>query len=434
MRRIGSRATISCSRSLLQTTRTTTSHHFRPFAKVATESTSIVDKLTAGLKWVSLSKIKLPKLLSIEDENTIITKNDLNMNESKNYEHAIQLISKHMSEEAAANDVKQSNGVIEGDMEAIANDVLSSVKSDHPVLDTAAKYFFKATGKRFRPMLVLLIGRAALVENEQVSAQEKEDVLVKKFRKLAESTEIIHVASLIHDDIIDDSDMRRGVKSLNSAMGNKVAVLAGDFLLARASLTLARLGHIQVVELLSTVIEHLAHGEILQMAGRGKYDFDYYMKTIFFKTSSLIAYSCQAAAMMSGASEKTIDAAYRFGKHIGIAYQLTDDTLDFTQTQNYLGKPSQGSDIKLGLTTGPVLFALKTFPEPMKQLIERRFSNEGDIEQTMEYVRMSNAVEMTRDFAAQHFNMAIEALMEFEPSPYRTHLIHLVKKIMERNN
>jgi solanesyl diphosphate synthase len=396
-----------------------------------TSSPNFVNKLKLALELFPIHKIKLPKLLSIEDENQIITKNDLNT-EGDSYSETLQYLSKACEEQK--DNSKSAIKTIDSDLVNIADDVLNSVKSEHPVLDTAAKYFFKTSGKRFRPMLVLLVGRAASRENISMSEQEKEQILVSKYRKLAETTEIIHVASLIHDDIIDEADMRRGVKSLNHAMGNKVAVLAGDFLLARASLNLARLGHLGVVELLSTVIEHLAHGEILQMAGKGRYDFDYYMKTIFFKTSSLIAYSCQAAALLSGASAKTIQAAYDFGKHIGIAYQLTDDSLDFTQTQNFLGKPSQGADIKLGLTTGPVLFALKTYPDDMKQLIERRFSEEGDIEKTMELVRKSNAVAMTRDFAAIHFRKAIDALMQFEPSSFRTALLQTIQKIMSRNN
>jgi len=376
----------------------------------------------------------LPKLISIEDENRIITSNDLNMNTGDSYASTLEFISEQTRQQQAHQPSSSAMKTIDNDLNTIANDVLSTVKCDHPVLDTAAKYFFKTTGKRFRPMLVLLVGRAASTENKELSEEDKEQRLVTKYRKLAETTELIHVASLIHDDIIDDADMRRGVPSLNASMGNKVAVLAGDFLLGRASLNLARLGHIEAVEAISTVIEHLAHGEILQMAGKGKYDFDYYMKTIFFKTSSLIAYSCLSSALMSGASVKTIEAAFKFGKHIGIAYQLTDDSLDFTQTQNFLGKPSGGADIKLGLTTGPVLFALKTYPDAMKQLIERKFSHEGDIEKTIEYVQKSNAVSMTKDFAASHFRKAVDALMEFEPSPFRTAMMQMVEKIMVRNN
>ncbi len=359
---------------------------------------------------------------------------DLNTSTGDNYSSTLQFISEQTKRQESEQPSSVAMKTIDHDLKTIAQDVLSTVKCDHPVLDTAASYFFKTNGKRFRPMLVLLVGRAASTENHELSVEQKEQMLVKKYRKLAETTEIIHVASLIHDDIIDESDTRRGVPSLNGAMGNKVAVLAGDFLLGRASLNLARLGHIEVVEAISTVIEHLAHGEILQMAGKGKYDFDYYMRTIFFKTSSLIAYSCLSSALMSGASAKTIEAAFRFGKHIGIAYQLTDDSLDFTQTQNFLGKPSGGADIKLGLTTGPVLFALKTYPKEMKLLIERKFSHEGDVEKTMEYVKMSNAVVMTKDFAASHFKKAIDALMEFEPSPFRTAMMQMVEKIMVRNN
>jgi solanesyl diphosphate synthase len=312
-------------------------------------------------------------------------------------------------------------------MKVIADSVLDSVKSEHPVLDMAAKYFFKISGKRFRPMLVLLVARAA---NASTSNEDQ----IHKQRKLAETTEIIHVASLIHDDIVDDADTRRGIPSLNKEFGNKVAVLAGDFLLARASLTLARMGNIQVIDLLSTVIEHLAHGEILQMAGKGKHDFDYYLKTIYFKTASLMAHSCKASALLSGAPQHIVEAAYTFGKHIGIAYQLTDDSLDFTQSSGLLGKPAQGADMKLGISTGPVLYATQQYPGVMEEMISRRFSQEGDIQKAMEYVEKSNAVAHTQDLAATHFKKAVDALLQFDPSPVRSALISLVRKIMERNH
>ncbi|KAL0489767.1 isoprenoid synthase domain-containing protein [Acrasis kona] len=391
---------------------------------------SLFNTIKTKLMNTSLSSMKLPKLLSVDDESKIIHKEDAQIDSNVvggSYRQALQDIIKHEKRETSDDSVKST---IDGDMTIISDSVLGSVKVDHPVLDAAAAYFFQISGKRFRPMLVLLVARAI---NKGATPEHIENIMAKQ-RKVAESTEIIHVASLIHDDIVDGSDTRRGIPSLNTKFGNKVAVLAGDFLLARSSLTLARLGNIEVVELFSTVIEHLSHGEVLQMAGKGKQNFDNYMRTIYFKTASLIAHSCKAAAVLSGAPLHIVEAAYNFGKHIGIAYQLTDDTLDFTQNEGLLGKPSQGADMRLGISTAPILYAAKQYPNEMNELISRKFSNDGDVESAMEFVKKSQAVEHTQDLAASHFKKAVDAALQFEPSPTRTAMISLIRKIMERDH
>ncbi|EFC37864.1 predicted protein [Naegleria gruberi] len=385
-----------------------------------------------------LTNIKIPKLVSTENIDSIITSSDMIIDESVakgTLAHLIQeTILKDRELHNQSSDPNRTSKTIslqvDGDLKLIGEEILDSVKSDHPVLDAAAKYFFNTPGKLFRPMLVLMTGRAV---NEQTEISDLETIM-RKQRKLAETTELIHVASLIHDDIVDDADTRRGIPALNKNVGNKVAVLAGDFLLGRASINLARIGNIESIDLISTVIEHLAYGEVLQMAGKGKLDFDYYMKTIFFKTSSLIANSCKASAVLSGSTNRElIDAAYTFGKHVGIAYQLTDDSLDFTQSQNDLGKPSQGADMKLGLTTCPIIFAAQAFPEQMKPIIDRKFSGEGDIEMARNFVIKSNAVQSTKDLADTHTRMAYDAVMKFKPSPVRSVLLELLYKISLRN-
>eukprot|EP01027_Heterolobosea_sp_BB2_P017466 GEZU01024727.1.p1 GENE.GEZU01024727.1~~GEZU01024727.1.p1 ORF type:complete len:316 (-),score=104.30 GEZU01024727.1:52-999(-) len=312
----------------------------------------------------------------------------------------------------------------------LAESVKATVSSDHPVLDMASKYFFNIKGKRFRPMIVLLISSATSDRkaNNWLPTQHAD----AKQTKLAEITEMIHTASLVHDDIIDEADTRRGEKSLNAAFGNKVAVLAGDFLLARASLALARLRNVEVIELLSTVIEHLAHGEVLQMASAGSNSFEEYLKKTFYKTSSLIALSCKAAAILGNATPEATHNAFLFGKHLGLAYQFIDDMLDFTGTEETIGKPACGADMKLGLATAPVLFALEEYPE-LGELIEREFSHEGDIEKALALIHKSNGIARTRELAATHCQKAIDALMKLEPSPARGALINLVGKIMLRN-
>ena len=145
---------------------------------------------------------------------------------------------------------------------------------------------------------------------------------------------MIHTASLLHDDVIDMSDIRRGVASVNSSFGNKLAVLAGDFLLSRASVNLARLRSLETMELLSVVIEQLVKGEVLQISGpptSGDHAaFDYYLKKNYYKTGSLMANSCKAEALLADCDEEIQNICFQYGKHIGLAFQLVDDLLDYT--------------------------------------------------------------------------------------------------------
>ncbi|KAL9655285.1 hypothetical protein ABK040_009058 [Willaertia magna] len=378
------------------------------------------------------NQIKIPGLVSTSS-NSIIFSSDIEINKEIENNKLANLIKESILKDKENLNISSNFNEIELELKEISKDILESVKSDHPVLDTAAKYFFNTPGKLFRPMLVLLCGKLASTNINNNNLTNMDSILKKQY-KLAEITELIHVASLIHDDIIDEADTRRGIVALNKFIGNKIAVLAGDFLLARASINLARIGNLEVIDLISTVIEHLSYGEVLQMAGKGKFDFDYYMKTIFFKTSSLIANSCKGSAILSGITNiELINACYDFGKHLGIAYQLIDDALDYVQSSEELGKPSQGADMKLGLTTCPILFATKHFPNEMIPIVERKFTGEKDRELVLKYVHESNAIQLTRDLADTHMKLAYDAVMKFNPSSTRSTLLELLYKILIRN-
>lgn len=320
----------------------------------------------------------------------------------------------------------------------------------HPVLDGAASHLLSLQGKRFRPIMVLLMAHSTAM----VAPVAPPRLLPSQLR-LAEITELIHAASLLHDDVIDIADTRRGSISVNSLFGNQLAVLAGDFLLARASVALARLRDCDVVELLSTVIEHLVRGEVIQMKGglgqllggigdvsdddrngqreyhQPKTPFDAYIAKTFFKTASLVANSCRAVTMLAAHPKNVADAAYQYGENVGIAFQLIDDMLDMTATEDALGKPVL-NDITQGHTTAPVLFALEEFPE-IGEMMERRFKGSGDVERTLELVRKANGIEKTRELATEYVQKAVEGLVRvLPPSDHRSALINLGNFVLER--
>ena len=318
--------------------------------------------------------------------------------------------------------------VVGKEMMFLTSNIRQLLGSGHPILDTVAKYYTQSEGKHIRPLLVLLMSRATSLTPktprspsmptattidrplsppsvlsdinpsshianplstssiDAIYTSDESDILPSQ-RRLAEITELIHTASLLHDDVIDHSESRRSAPSANIAFGNKMAVLAGDFLLGRASVALARLRDAEVIELLATVIANLVEGEFMQLRNTALDEpnplwtedtISYYLQKTYLKSASLISKSCRAAALLGQSSPEVVDAAYAYGKNLGLAFQLVDDMLDYTISREELGKPA-GADLELGLATAPLLFAWKDNGE-LGALVGRKFAEDGDVQ------------------------------------------------------
>ena len=311
------------------------------------------------------------------------------------------------------------------EMKFMTSNIRQLLGSGHPMLDTVAKYYTQSEGKYIRPMLVLLMSQATalfpkrprrwsqelreeeidspltspssvladanpsspLTTESRDSSLETDHSILPSQRRLAEITELIHTASLLHDDVIDTSISRRGNASANITFGNKMAVLAGDFLLGRASAALARLRDPEVTELLATVIANLVEGEFMQLKNTALDErhpvwhedtISYYLQKTYLKSASLISKSCRAAALLGEHPAEIVEAAYQYGKNLGLAFQLVDDMLDYTISGSELGKPA-GADLELGLATAPLLFAWRNNQE-LGTLVGRKFSEKGDVQ------------------------------------------------------
>jgi len=292
----------------------------------------------------------------------------------------------------------------------------------HPILSAAAEHLFGAGGKRLRPALVFLVSRATMLESE----------ITPRHRRLAEITEMIHTASLVHDDVVDESEVRRNVATVNSMFGNRIAVLAGDFLFAQSSWYLANLDNLAVVKLLSEVIRDFAEGEIRQ--GLSQFDtnlsIEAYLEKSYYKTASLIANSIKAASLLSEVSPEVAESLYNYGKSFGLAFQIVDDILDFTATSEALGKPA-GSDLASGNLTAPVLYAMEEKPE-LVELIDREFDFEGDLEQALALVNSSHGIERTRELAAHHARQAVGYIQTLKPSQARQAMVDLTDYNLSR--
>jgi len=325
--------------------------------------------------------------------------------------------------------------LVQDEVVGLSENIKQLLGSDHPVLSTVARYFFEQDGgKKMRPTLVLLMSRAANAHESPAQENDKEmnSAVYASQIRLGEITEMIHTASLLHDDVIDVADTRRGVKSVNQMFGNKLAILAGDFLLARASICLARLRNVEVVEIMSTSIEHLVKGEVMQMKSdiKGPDAFEYYLRKNYYKTGSLIANSILAGTVLGGHSEEVQTIAFEYGEAIGHAFQLIDDALDFEGSIQSLGKPAL-ADLKQGLATAPILFAQDDFPE-LRPMIERKFSHSEDVDRAATCVLSSGSIAQTRNMAMSYAEKAIRAVLKLKPSPERDALVHLALKVVNR--
>ncbi|ALF55491.1 prenyltransferase [Nostoc piscinale CENA21] len=311
---------------------------------------------------------------------------------------------------------------VEADLQILADNLKQLVGNRHPILFAAAEHLFGAGGKRIRPAIVLLISRATMLEQE----------ITQRHRRLAEITEMIHTASLVHDDVVDESQMRRGVATVHSLFGNRIAVLAGDFLFAQSSWYLANLNNLEVVKLLSEVIMDLATGEIQQ--GMNRFDsglaIETYLQKSYYKTASLIANSAKAAGLLSDVSPEIAQHLYNYGRNVGLAFQIVDDILDFTSTTDTLGKPA-GSDLKSGNLTAPVLFALEEKPY-LEVLIERQFAQSQDLEQALALIQDSQGIQQARELAAHHAKLAAEDIAILPPSESRQALIDITEYVLSR--
>jgi hexaprenyl-diphosphate synthase len=377
--------------------------------------------------------------------------------------------------------------IVSKEMSTLAKNIGGLLGSGHPTLNKVALYYFQSEGKHVRPLIVLLLSKALSTipqEQRDRGSLDASDVeahrplmgegvddplsplgilhginpeivlnplsrpqdplptesngILPKQRRLAEIVEMIHTASLLHDDVIDNSASRRSLPSGNIAFGNKMAILAGDFLLGRASVAIARLRNAEVIELLSTTIANLVEGEFMQLKNTAvdttmeanRASFEYYIHKTYLKTASLMSKSCRAAAVLSGAREDVVEAAYAYGRNLGLCFQIVDDMLDYTVTESDLGKPA-GADLKLGLATAPVLYAWEKFPE-LGNMIRRKFDEPGDVELARRYVAEADGVERTRQLAVQYAEEAIKQLEVLPPSQALDALKHLTKAVLGR--
>jgi len=286
------------------------------------------------------------------------------------------------------------------DLVRVEEALRSAVRTGDPFLTDVASHLIGAGGKRIRPALALCAGYAAGADGPV-----SDDVVTG-----AVAVELVHLGSLYHDDVIDEASTRRGVESVNHRWSNIVAILAGDFLLARASALAASLG-VEVAGILAATIGELCQGQVLEL--QRLYDVNRdeaaYFGSIDGKTASLMASACRIGAIVAGLDRPSIEALSAFGRHVGMVFQIVDDVLDLTASDEELGKPS-GLDLAEGIYTLPVIYALRSSPE-LRGLLGRPLDPDG-VAQGRALTCADGAVTNALAVAEEHAARAALALAE----------------------
>jgi heptaprenyl diphosphate synthase len=280
------------------------------------------------------------------------------------------------------------------------------------LLGQVSAYLRQSGGKRLRPALVLLSAQAGPLGAAGVD----------RALPLAVACEILHTATLVHDDVVDQAVLRRGQPTVAARWGTRVAVLAGDYLFARALTMIAKLGRPDISVRLGEVVQGMCEAELEQV--ERAYDVTYteaeYLRLVARKSGLLIGECCRSGAELAGATAETAERLGRFGRALGVAFQIADDILDVVAATEELGKPT-GGDIGLGLLTLPVIAAVRASAEA-RRLFERRLSADGDRQRALELVREGTAVAYARQVAAEHVARALAELAGLPPGEPRESL------------
>ncbi|UOE54219.1 heptaprenyl diphosphate synthase component II [Bacillus sp. CMF12] len=316
--------------------------------------------------------------------------------------------------------LKMMYSFLNSDLTVIENELEETIKAESPLLHQASLHLLQAGGKRIRPVFVLLAAKFGEYD-------------INKIKNVAVSLELIHMASLVHDDVIDDAELRRGQPTIKAKWDNKIAMYTGDYIFARALELITNVESPHAHKILSHTLVELCIGEIEQI--KDKYNYDQNIRTYFRrikrKTAMLIAVSCQLGGIAANVEEDIHKKLFKFGYFVGMSYQIIDDVLDFIGTEKELGKPA-GGDLHQGNITLPALFAMEDsiICDQISRVHEG--TERSDIEKIIALVKDSGAIEKSLQISDKYLQKALGVLEELPPSRSKKALRDIAKFIGKR--
>ena len=316
--------------------------------------------------------------------------------------------------------------MLDKDMRAVNRVILSKMHSDVPLIPELAKHLIAAGGKRLRPLLT--IASAQLCGYDQG----------ERHHDLAACVEFIHTATLLHDDVVDESDQRRGKASANQIFGNEAAVLVGDFLFSRAFQLMVADRSLDVLRVLSNASAVIAEGEVMQLTTANNIEtgFDQYIQVITAKTAALFAAACEVGGMVADQSDDVIEGLHGYGLNLGIAFQIADDVLDYKADPSQLGK-AIGDDFKEGKMTLPVIYALEQADvaerEFWTKVIVKGDISDQDLEHAISICQKHDCFERALTTAQSYKDKAIACLTPLPDHPIKHSFIDIVEYVITRS-
>lgn len=290
-------------------------------------------------------------------------------------------------------------------------------------LGTVLDYLLSSGGKRLRPALVLMIARFSTANHDKAIA-------------LAAAVEMLHTATLVHDDVVDNALVRRGNPTLNATWPHGATVLMGDYLFAKAANLAAQTEHVRIISIFSDTLMVICSGELEQLFSRvgGVPTLDEYHRRIYAKTASLFAAGAETGAILGGLPESQVQALRDYGHYLGMAFQIIDDVLDFTGDQVNLGKPV-ANDLRHGIVTLPAILFLEKRPgsQALQRIVDQETLEDSEVLALVEEIRASGAVEAAVDEARQFTTRACEALSLLPDSQYRRAMHDLAQFVVDRS-
>ncbi len=310
------------------------------------------------------------------------------------------------------------------DMAAVDELIRESLATDVKLVSEVAQYIVKSGGKRLRPLLVLLAAGALGVRGQQ-------------HIRSAAIIEFIHTATLLHDDVVDESARRRGRDTANQVFGNQASVLVGDFLYSRAFQMMVDIGEMGVMEILADATNTIAAGEVMQLMNVHDPDTteDNYRQVIYRKTAKLFEAGARLAAVLAGAGQETQQAMLTYGRQLGVAFQLVDDSLDYTSSPEELGK-NLGDDLAEGKPTLPLIYAMRNGSAEQTALIRTAIREGGldRIDEVCKAIESTGALEYTAERAEEAADAAIEAIQGLPESAYKDALVTIAEFAVNRRS